>query len=315
MEVEAKEQTERQLADSPASGTQHSVPLRQRVDILTLFPEMVRQAAGHSIVGRAQAAEKVDLRVHDLRDWATGRHKQADDTPFGGGAGMVMLPAPIFAAIESLIVDVTGVPIILMAPDGERFTQAIARELAGLPRYMLLCGHYEGMDERVREAMITRTISIGDYVLTGGELPALVVLDAVTRLLPGVLGNAESAGEESFDGDEGQQVLEYPHYTRPAVFREMAVPDVLLSGHHANIAKWRRQQALIRTRERRPDLWEKLLPLAISDQKLVEAYDSAQADAAAAEHRTAEDSPSPGVYEPESMSGSGGRCPVSDSRL
>lgn len=277
------------LSATSILNTEHSTLPAQRVDILTLFPDMVRQAAGHSIVGRAQAVGKVDLQVHDLRDWATGRHKQADDTPFGGGAGMVMLPAPIFAAIEEIVADSSDVPIILMAPDGERFSQAIARELAALPRYLLLCGHYEGIDERVREALVTRTISIGDYVLTGGELPALVVLDAVTRLLPGVLGNAESAGEESFDGDEGQQVLEYPHYTRPAVFRQMAVPEVLLSGHHANIAKWRRQQALIRTRARRPDLWEKLLPLSKSDQKLVDAYDTAQAAIATAEHRTAEE--------------------------
>ncbi|GAB4464836.1 MAG: tRNA (guanosine(37)-N1)-methyltransferase TrmD [Armatimonadaceae bacterium] len=258
-----------------------SVSVGQRVDILTLFPEMVRQGANHSILARAQAAALLDLRVHDLRDWTTGRHKQADDTPFGGGAGMVMMAAPIFAAIESLQQENgeadAGFPVFLMAPGGETFSQAIAHEMAQLPRYLLLCGHYEGVDERVCERLVTRTISIGDYVLTGGELPALVVLDAVTRLLPGVLGNAESAQDESFSGGVGEQVLEYPHYTRPAVFRDMAVPEVLLSGHHANIARWRRQQALVRTRTRRPDLWEKLLPLRKEDQKLVEAYDAAYA--------------------------------------
>ena len=167
------------------------------------------------------------------------------------------------------------VPVLLMAPDGEPFTQGWAREWAALPRLVMLCGHYEGVDERVRDALVTHTVSIGDYVLTGGELPALVILDAVVRLLPGVLGNEASAGEETFD--EG--LLEYPHYTRPAEFRGRAVPDVLLSGHHANITRWRRQQRLVRTRARRPDLWARLLPLSPADQKLIDAYD---ADAAAA---------------------------------
>jgi tRNA (guanine37-N1)-methyltransferase len=256
--------------------------MTQRVDILTLFPDMIRQAVAHSILARAQSAEHLEIQVHDLRDWAIGKHRQADDTPFGGGAGMVMIPAPIFAAIDELKADAPEVPVVLMAPDGETFTQAIATEFALLPRYILLCGHYEGIDERVREGRVTRTLSIGDYVLTGGELPALVVLDAVTRLLPGVLGNVESAGEESFSGAEGEQLLEYPHYTRPAVFQGMAVPEVLLSGHHANIAKWRRQQALIRTRERRPDMWEKLIPLSKADQKLVDAYDRYSHDASVA---------------------------------
>ena len=244
-----------------------------RIDIVTLFPEMVRQAAGASIVGRAQAAGILDLRVHDLRDWTEGRHKQADDAPFGGGAGMVMLPKPLFAAVEAITEGAEGLPVLLTVPDGERFTQAMARELAETSWFVILCGHYEGIDERVRDALATRAISIGDYVLTGGELPALVILDAVTRLLPGVLGNEASAEEETFSGADSGLLLEYPHYTRPAIFQEMSVPDVLLSGHHAKIADWRRQQSLARTRERRPDLWEKFLPLSKRDQKLLDAYD------------------------------------------
>jgi tRNA (guanine37-N1)-methyltransferase len=259
-----------------------------RVDIVTIFPEMVRQAASASIVGRAQQAGALDLRVHDLRDHAEGRHRATDDAPFGGGAGMVMLAKPLFACVESITADAPEgerVPVILMAPDGERFTQRIARELSRTPRYVILCGHYEGMDERVRESLVTRELSIGDYVLTGGELPALVVLDAATRLLPGVLGNEASPHEESFgSGEEGaEQLLEYPHYTRPAEFRGMRVPDILLSGHHGNVAKWRRQQALARTRERRPDLWERLLPLSKTDQKLIDAYDAAERERAEAE--------------------------------
>lgn len=245
-----------------------------RVDILTTFPEMIRQAAGHSIVGRAIAAGRLDLKVHDLRDWAEGRHRATDDAPFGGGAGMVMLPAPLFRAVEDLAGE-ERVEVLYTAPDGEPFTQAIARQLAALPRFVILCGHYEGVDERVRTGLVTREISLGDYVLTGGELPALVILDAVTRLRPGVLGNHESAGEESFAEEDGGLLLEYPHYTRPADFRGMKVPEVLLSGHHANIVKWRRVQALVRTRARRPDLWEKLLPhLSKADHKLLDTYDS-----------------------------------------
>ncbi len=247
-----------------------------RVDIITIFPEMVRNAASCSILGRAQTAGKLDLRVHDLREYTEGRHRSTDDYPFGGGAGMVMLPAPLFSAIESVTEDASGdrVPVLLMAPDGEPFSQKMARELSESGRFVMVCGHYEGLDERVRERLITREVSLGDYVLTGGELPALVILDAAARLLPGVLGNAASPHEESF-GDESGLVLEYPHYTRPADFRGMPVPEVLLSGHHGNIAKWRRQMALVRTRARRPDLWEKLLPtLDKADRKLLDAYDA-----------------------------------------
>jgi tRNA (guanine37-N1)-methyltransferase len=247
-----------------------------RIDIVTIFPEMIREAASHSIIGRAQKAGLLDLRVHDLRDWAKGRHRQTDDTPFGGGAGMVMMAEPLFEAVEAIRADAPETPVLLTAPDGQQFDQTMAREMAAWPRFVILCGHYEGMDERVRETLVTREVSIGDYVLTGGELAALVILDATTRLLPGALGNAESAGDESFSGEDGKMVLEYPHYTRPADFRGSKVPDILLSGHHANIAKWRRQQALVRTRARRPDLWEKLLPLSKADQKLLDAYDAEQ---------------------------------------
>ena len=245
-----------------------------RVDIITLFPEMVQSAANCSIIGRAITANRLDLRVRDLRDWAESRHRNADDYPFGGGAGMVMLPAPLFGAIEAIKGDDAGTPVILMAPDGERFDQALARELASLPRLILVCGHYEGVDERVREGAITREISVGDYVLTGGELPALTVLDAVTRLQPGVLGNSVSADEETFGAESGGLLLEYPHYTRPATFRGRAVPEILLSGHHAKIVAWRRTQSLVRTRARRPDLWERFLPLSPADQKLLDAWDA-----------------------------------------
>lgn len=247
-----------------------------RVDIVTVFPDMVRHAASASILGRAQASGKLDLRVHDLRDYADNRHRSTDDTPFGGGAGMVMLAAPLFACVEGVLGGATGVPVIYTAPDGEPFTQRIARELSGEPHFVILCGHYEGMDERVRQSLVTRELSLGDYVLTGGELPALVILDAVTRLLPQVLGNAESPHEESFGtGEVGAEcLLEYPHYTRPAEFRGMTVPEILQSGHHANIAKWRRTQSLVRTRARRPDLWQKMLPLSKSDQKLLDAHDA-----------------------------------------
>ena len=247
-----------------------------RVDIVTVFPDMVRQAASCSILGRAQTAGKLELLVHDLRDWAENKHRSTDDAPFGGGAGMVMLPAPLFSCVEAITQGETCVPVIYTAPDGEPFTQAIARDLSKQSRIIILCGHYEGVDERVRQSLVTRELSIGDYVLTGGELPALVILDAVTRLLPDVLGNSESPEEESFgSGEDGaESLLEYPHYTRPAEFREMRVPEILQSGHHANIAKWRRTQSLVRTRERRADLWQKMLPLSKADQKLVDAYDA-----------------------------------------
>ena len=240
------------------------------VEIVTLFPELIEQVAGHSILGRAQASGQLELFCVNPRDFTYDRHRTVDDCPFGGGAGMVMKPGPLVEAIETATGGDVRIPVLLTAPDGEPFTQALAQELAALPRLVFVCGHYEGIDERVRDGWITREVSIGDYVLTGGELAALVMLDASVRLLPGVLGNASSAQEESFEGG----VLEYPHYTRPALFRGHGIPEVLTSGHHANVAKWRRTQALVRTRVRRPDLWEKLLPLERSDQKLLVAYDA-----------------------------------------
>src|SRR6185436_10931060 len=203
-----------------------------------------------SIIQRARSSGLLDLRVHNLRDYTHDRHKTVDDKPFGGGPGMVLKPEPLFEAVEDLAVDETRV--ILLTPVGRTFDQVMARELAQQQQLLLICGSYEGVDERVREALVDEEISIGDYVLTNGGLPAMVVIDAVTRLLPGVLGDEESALDESFS----HGLLEYPHYTRPAEFRGMKVPEILLSGHHAEINKWRGEQALERTRERRPDLLE-----------------------------------------------------------
>ena len=250
-----------------------------RVEVVTLFPELIEQATSHSILSRAQTGGFLELSCVNPRDFTHDRHRTVDDCPFGGGAGMVMKPEPLVAAIEAATGGDTRIPVLLTAPDGEPFTQALAQELASLPHFVVVCGHYEGIDERVRDGWITREISLGDYVLTGGELAALVMLDASVRLLPGVLGNESSAHEESFEGG----VLEYPHYTRPAVFRERGIPEVLTSGLHANVAKWRRTQALARTRVRRPDLWEKLLPLGKADQKLLAVFDaqSAQDEATA----------------------------------
>jgi len=222
-----------------------------KIDVLTLFPAMFAGPLDVSIVQRARSAGLLDLAIHNLRDWTHDRHKTVDDKPFGGGPGMVLKPEPLFEAIESLARENTCV--ILMAPDGERFGQQTARELSGLEHLLIVCGSYEGIDERVRETLVDRELSIGDYVLTNGGLPAMVLVDAVTRLLPGVLGDEQSSAEESFS----HGLLEYPHYTRPAEFRGMRVPEVLLSGNHAQIAQWRTEQSRARTQERRPDLWEK----------------------------------------------------------
>jgi tRNA (guanine37-N1)-methyltransferase len=201
-----------------------------------------------SIIQRARTTGLLDLKVHNLRDWTHDRHKTVDDRPFGGGPGMLLKPEPLFEAIEAL--QRNGTRVILLSPAGRKFSQAIARELAGHGHLLLVTGHYEGFDERVREELADDELSIGDYVLTNGALPAMVVIDAVARLLPGVLGDDESSRDESFS--QGQ--LEYPQYTRPAEFRGMKVPDILVSGHHAEIEKWRREQAKQRTKERRPDL-------------------------------------------------------------
>jgi tRNA (guanine37-N1)-methyltransferase len=222
-----------------------------KIDVLTLFPAMFAGPLDESIIKRAREAGRLDLAIHNLRDYAHDRHKTVDDRPFGGGPGMLLKPEPIFEAVGSLAREATRV--ILLSPAGRPFSQAIARELAVLEHVLFVSGHYEGFDERVRQKLAQDELSIGDYVLTNGALPVMVIIDAVTRLLPGVLGDAESALEESFS--EG--LLEYPQYTRPADFRGMKVPEILLSGNHAEIARWRDEQARLRTEQRRPDLLEK----------------------------------------------------------
>jgi tRNA (guanine37-N1)-methyltransferase len=219
-----------------------------KIDVLTLFPAMFAGPLDESIVKRARETGLLDLKIHNLRDWTHDRHRTVDDKPFGGGPGMLLKVEPLFEAIEGLQREKTKV--ILLSPGGRKFSQEIARELAQSEDLLLVCGSYEGFDERVREALADDELSIGDYVLTNGALPAMVVIDAVTRLLPGVLGDDESSQDESFSAG----LLEYPQYTRPAEFRGMKVPDVLLSGNHAGIEKWRRQQAEIRTAKQRPDL-------------------------------------------------------------
>lgn len=219
-----------------------------KIDVLTLFPEMFAGPLDVSIVARARKAGLLDLQIHNLRQWTHDRHKTVDDKPFGGGAGMVLKPEPVFEAVESLAGDATHV--ILTSPAGRPFDQGIARELAQKQHLLFVCPSYEGIDERVCEALVDDELSIGDYVLTNGGLPAMVIIDSVTRLLPGALGDDESARDESFS----HGLLEYPHYTRPAEFRGMKVPEILLSGHHAEIEKWRAEQARQRTAQRRPDL-------------------------------------------------------------
>jgi len=221
-----------------------------KIDVLTLFPGMFSGPLDESIVKRAREAGLLKLGIHNLRDWTHDRHKTVDDRPFGGGPGMLLKPEPIFEAVEQLAGEQTKV--ILLCPQGRRFDQSIARELAQQEHVLLVCGSYEGFDERIREALADDEVSIGDFVLTNGALPAMVIVDAVTRLLPGVLGDDESSRDESFSHGK----LEGPHYTRPAEFRGMKVPDVLLSGNHAEIAKWREQQAQVRTQARRPDLMD-----------------------------------------------------------
>jgi len=221
-----------------------------RFDIFTIFPGMFGGPFGESIIKRAIERELLQIELHDIRDHGVGRHRAVDDTPYGGGAGMVMAAPPLFASVETALGEsLADTPVIFMSPSGEQFNQQIARELSTLPRIALVCGRYEGVDQRVRDHLITRELSIGDYVLTGGELAAAVIVDVIARLIPGVI-EAESLEEESFSAG----LLEYPHYTRPANFRGWEVPPVLLSGHHAEIKRWRHEQALALTRERRPDL-------------------------------------------------------------
>lgn len=237
------------------------------IDVLTLFPGIMEGALRESILGRAQNQGHVKINLTNFRDYATDKHRTVDDYPYGGGAGMVLKAEPLYRAVE----DIGGVDphargrVLLMSPQGVPFSQKLAVELARESRLLFICGHYEGFDERIRTGLVTDEISIGDYVLTGGELPALVMIDAVVRLLPGVLGNDESAQTDSFaDG-----LLEFPQYTRPEVFRGMGIPPVLLSGHHAQIAKWRRQQSLLRTLQRRPELLDTVV-LTREDQKLLD---------------------------------------------
>lgn len=261
-----------------------------RFDIFTLFPSILESPLQESILKRAIEAGRIVVAVHNIRDYATGKHRITDDYPLGGGGGMLLMPQPIFDAVESVLglpplsaqsetwVHVcesarvptsTDIPIILLTPQGRVFTQPIARELAQHERIVLICGRYEGVDERVREHLVTDEISIGDFVLTGGELPALVIVDAVTRLLPGVLGDPDATHDDSHAEDG---LLEYPHYTRPANFRGWRVPEVLLSGHHAQVARWRREQSLLRTYQRRPDLLARAR-LAQADREFLDSLE------------------------------------------
>lgn len=219
-------------------------------DILTIFPSMVAGPIGESIIGKAVERKLIEVRIVNIRDYATDPHRTTDDRPFGGGSGMVMKPGPLAAAIDSVRQADPSARVILLSPQGRLFKQEVAFELSGQKHICLVCGRYEGVDERIRNHYVDDEISVGDFVLTGGELPALVILDAVARLVPGVLGSNESISEESFIGG----LLEYPHYTRPEIFENHRVPDILLSGNHGAIRRWRRQQSLIRTWQRRPDL-------------------------------------------------------------
>ena len=236
-----------------------------RADVFTLFPEMVDDYMGRSILGRAVAAGHLDIRSHDLRMATDDVHRTVDDSPFGGGAGMVLMPEPVFAAVEAVS---PPRPLILLGPGGRKFDQGVGAELAALDGFSLLCGRYEGVDERIRTDLCDDEVSIGDFVLAGGELAALVVIEAVARLHPGVLGNQESTLDESF----GSGLLEHPQYTRPAEFRGLHVPELLRSGDHGRIARWRRASSLARTLDRRPDLIERRGGLTDEDQALLDEF-------------------------------------------
>jgi len=234
------------------------------IDVITIFPKMFEPVLNESIIRRAQDKGKVKIRIHDLRDYTLDKHRKVDDRPFGGGSGMVMGPEPIFRAVESVKCKAKNVKrrvqngkikVILLSPQGKKFTQSMAKKLCKIKQLILICGHYEGVDERIRQHLADEEISIGDYVLTGGELPAMVLIDALVRLLPGVLGNKNSLNFESFEGN----LLEYPQYTRPADFRGMVVPAVLLSGDHKKIAAWRGIESIKRTSQKRPDLLKKVV--------------------------------------------------------
>ena len=221
-----------------------------RFDVFTLFPGVMQPYLDSSILQRAQENALISIALHNIRDWTSDRHHITDDAPYGGGGGMVMKVEPIFAAVESILGAPPACPLIYLSPQGKPFTAEMARELAQRPRLGLLCGRYEGVDERVIEHLVSEQISIGDYVLTGGELPAMVLIDAISRFIPGVLGDPDGANDDSF----GNGLLEYPHYTRPEEFRGWRVPEVLLSGNHPVVAMWRREQSILRTKKQRPDL-------------------------------------------------------------
>jgi tRNA (guanine37-N1)-methyltransferase len=244
-------------------------------EVFTLLPEVFPPYLESSILQRARQRGLIDVRVHNIRDYTQDRHHTTDDTPYGGGGGMVMKPEPVFEAVESVLrisevpAQPTPVPIILLTPQGRVFTQRVAEELSRSERIALLCGRYEGVDERIRDHLVTDEISVGDYVLTGGELPALLIIDAVSRLIPGVLGDPTGAEDDS----HSMGLLEYPHYTRPPEFRGWKVPEILLSGDHGRIEKWRREQALSRTFDKRPDMLEKA-ELGKEDSKFVEGLKS-----------------------------------------
>ena len=248
-------------------------------EVFTLLPEVFPPYLDTSILNRARQRGLIDVRVHNIRDYTHDKHHTTDDTPYGGGGGMVMKPEPVFEAVESVLGFIAPqpkpitVPVILLTPQGRVFTQRVAEELSGYEHIALICGRYEGVDERIREHLVTDEISIGDYVLTGGELPALLLIDAVSRLLPGVLGDPTGAEDDS----HSMGLLEYPHYTKPPEFRGAKVPDVLASGNHAKIEKWRREQALTRTFNKRPDMLQKAA-LTREDLKFIEQLKSTKTD-------------------------------------
>jgi tRNA (guanine37-N1)-methyltransferase len=251
-------------------------------EVFTLLPEVFPPYLESSILNRARQKGLIDVRVHNIRDYTRDKHHTTDDTPYGGGGGMVMKPEPVFEAVESVLglaaphsnpEPASNIPIILLTPQGRVFTQRIAEELSRHERIVFICGRYEGVDERIREHLVTDEISIGDYVLTGGELPALMIIDAVSRLIPGVLGDPTGAEDDS----HSMGLLEYPHYTKPPEFRGWKVPDVLASGNHAKIDKWRREQALTRTFNKRPDMLEKA-ELSKDDIKFIESLRRAEGD-------------------------------------